>query len=449
MVGYLYPLIHARNPWLWVTLVSLVWFGLPRAYGQDAGATDARDALEHAATLLHRGQAQPALDALKTVEKLEPDNPWMWFYRGSAYLQLRRPYDAMAAFDRALAVLAELGDPDPQLAEATRRHRLRARREVFGFAIQTGLAYDTNVTFLEGGASSLGLIAGRDDGLFASTVRMDYAPISDGTDTLTVGARLGHSWHFAVEQFDFQDYGAYVRYARRLDEHWEVALRYDYDMMLLGNESFLSNHVVSPSVTYTYARSAEPFQLDRTSLHYVLEGRDYLFDVSPPFDNDGFLNGVGIEQHVKIHPLADVPWTCDLGLGYRFDSVATEGTEFDRLSNTFFVALSCPLLNPASPDRYLILPDKELRLRFSANAAWDNYRKSSLIDARGEKRDDRIWTFGWVLTQKLIDDAKLGNLLLHAIINLTDAHSNVRTEDNIEPFAYDRVVYGVQLEWNW
>jgi len=40
--------------------------------------------------------------------------------------------------------------------------------------------------------------------------------LADGSDSLVTGARLGHSWHFSVEQFDVQDYGGFIRYGRRI-----------------------------------------------------------------------------------------------------------------------------------------------------------------------------------------------------------------------------------------
>ena len=197
-----------------------------------------REALESAARSLARSEPRAALDALAPVTRAEPDNPWMWFYTGSAHLALREPYPAMESFDRALDVLASLGDPDPALAETIRRHRRTARRQVFHVAARTGVAYDSNVTFLGGGVSGPGLIANQGDGLIASAFQLDFAPIADADQTLTVGARLGHSRQYSVESFNFQAYGGYVRYTRSLDSNVEAAIEYDYDASYLGNESF-------------------------------------------------------------------------------------------------------------------------------------------------------------------------------------------------------------------
>ena len=37
----------------------------------------------------------------------------------------------------------------------------------------------------------------------------------------------------------------------------------------------------------------------------------------------------------------------------------------------------------------------------------------------------------------------------HGIIDWTDANSNITQRDGVNPFTYDRVIYGVQLEWAW
>ncbi len=439
----------SRRSTAWTCSGLLVLSAVPGAVAQAADEVSVRDALERTAVLLQNGQARQALDALAPIESVEPDNPWMWFYRGSAYAQLRQPYRAMESYDHALDVLAEMSDPDPELAATLRSHRKQARRQVFGFSLKTGLAYDTNVTFLSGGASTLGLIAGQADSLFETGTRVDYAPIADEKETLAFGARLGHSWHFSVERFNFQDYGGYVRYARTLDDRWEAALQYDYDMTFLGNDPFLSNHAVSPSLTHHWPGGAGPFRLDRTTLYYLFEGRDFLFPTDAMLDQDGVVNAVGLQQSFKIRPLPAVPWVCDASLGYRLGSVATEGSEFDRLAHHWYAGLECPLLNPAKPEEYLIIPRRELRFRFGAHWQMDLYRNSSLFDYDRDHRSDLLTTLTFGLSQKLIEDDRWGDLILHGLIDCTNANSNVTQRDGVSPFTYNRVVYGLQIEWAW
>lgn len=421
---------------------------------QNPGDESVATALEKAANFLAAGRPRDALDALQPVARRESDNPWMWFYRGTACVQLGNPYKAMKHYDRALDVLAALGNPDPELVAKVRLHRLRARQQVFRISFQPGLAFDTNVTYLgKGTTNTIDQISGEEDAKFGSQFHIDYAPIADEADTLAVGVRLGHAWNFSVEQFNYQDYGAYVRYARRIGRNWEAAVRYDYDITCLGNESFLSNHALTPSIAYHWDPASTPLRPDQSMAYYTFEARDFLYDDDPEFDRDGLANAVGFEQSFQFDPLPR--WTWDLTAGYRFTSISTEGTEYDRPAHDFYLGLSVPLVNPADTRKYLIIPDKELIFGFNVQWHLADYRNPSLIDSDHRERSDRITTYGWSLSQKLIEDPDYGDLTLHTIIHWTDADSNVTIRDEgsrflySSPFTYDKVVYGIQLAWTW
>ncbi|MFQ5489201.1 MAG: hypothetical protein ACE5GE_00655 [Phycisphaerae bacterium] len=418
------------------------------ALAQDQPSHDVRAALEFAATLLAADMPEKALRTLNEVQRREPNNPWLGFYRGTAHVQLGAPYAAMESFDRSLEILASLGDPDPELAERIGRLRSQARRQVFGVSFSLGLAYDTNVTFL-GDAGTLDIIANQPDGRFGSSLRIDFAPLADREQTLTFGARLSHSWHFGIEQFNFQDYGGYLRYAHRLGRRWELSLQYDYDLSYLGNEPFLSSHGLTPAVTYRWPVSANPLSLRETSIFYRFGAQDYLFEVDPAFDRDGIRHAVGIEQRLDLRPIRNADWLWSLSAGYRFESFATDGSEFDRFGHNFHLGVEVPLVNPANPAEYLLLPDKELLFGFTADWQLNHYRNRSLSDENSGRRSDLITTLGFSLSQTLIDDPDLGQLVLHTVINWTNANSNVTTQDRVSPFTYDKLIYGVQLAWSW
>lgn len=423
-------------------LVSVSFASTPNAEPQ--AATDEeliRTALDTAADFLLKDRPRAALEALEPVELLECGNPWLWFCRGLAHDELGNVHTALACFDRARDILLALGDPDPKLSAEIRRQRRQTHRRVLNFSAQIGLAYDTNVTFRGGGAAAFDLIAGRDDGKFASYFQFDYAPIANERDTVAVGARLGHSWHFSVEDFNHQDYGGYIRWTRRLDDRWQIGFQYDYDWSFLGNESFLSNHGLTLNLTHVWPKRSTRFELDSTSMYYRFEARDFLLPTSPEFDRDGVVHSVGLEQGFRFQPLPGRSWIWKLHAGYRFSSIVTEGTEFDRTTHDFFVGLGIPLKNP-------LWPDKPLDFQF--NVQWEiaDYRNDSLIDRRGRERADFITGYGFVLSQTLVEDLR-GGLVLHAIVNWTDAHSNVTTREGTDPFTYDKVLYGLQLEWSW
>lgn len=416
-----------------------------RAEPSDTVAAD----LESAATSIQAGQPRAALEALDAVERIEPQNPWLWFYRGLAHLRLGNAYLAMESFDAALDRLAELGDPDPQLTEAARRYRSQARRQAFSLSWQTGLAYDTNVTYLGNVATGPGLISGRKDGKFASGLQLHYAPVAEEDQALVLNVRLDHIWHFKTSEFNFQDYGASIRYARKLDRRWEASLQYDYDFTLLGNQSFLSSHALTPGLRYHWDLPEGPFRPGTTGVYYQMVDQDFRFPTTRAFDRDGFIHALGVEQSFLFQLLPGSSRTGELTLGYRAEAIPTRGSEFDRNQHNFLVGVGLPLLNPAEPERFLILPDKELLLRFNLHWQTADYDNPSLLDRYKRGRSDFIKSYTWSLSQKLLEHPDYGELTLHGIINWQDARSHLRTDGGGRPFTYDKVIYGMQLEWTW
>lgn len=414
------------------------------------------DALDAASKALKTGRPGDALDALDPMERLEPYNPWLWYYRGSAYYQREDYYHAIDCFDFTLDILDGLtdddaGHPDPELAEATQKLRHRARRQVCSLSFQTGIAYDSNVSFQGSGTAGLDVVTGQGDGVFGTGLNAIYAPISDGEQRLEFSTRLNHNWHFSVEEFDFQDYGASIDYSHRLGDRWTAGIRYDYDFTYLGYDPFYSIHGLTPRLTYRW-EAPEDFRLrlDETTVYYRFEGRDFRLQVPRQFDRDGTVHAVGITQTFRSRPLADHVWEWLWSLGYRHDSVFTDGTEFARRQHNFFLGVEIPLIDPRTRDhyKYLIIPDKELLFRFNTQWLIADYSHHSIIDRNFDKRADLIYSLGVALSQVLVDDPDFGKMVLHAVINYTDADSNVTSEFG-QPFTYDKTVYGLQLEWTW
>jgi hypothetical protein len=395
-------------------------------------------ALEAAAQALDRGEARRALDALEPVKAEEPDNPWYLFYAGRAQHMLNDPHAAIGYYDRALERLEAYAESDSSLANAIGIARREARREIFTFYLQSGLAYDSNVTFGGAGATAT-FISGREDGKFATRIAWDYAPVIRPDRSLTLSGRVASAWHFAVEEFNYQDYGTTVRYSQRLSDHWRFDLLYDYDFFALGNDSFLSTHGLSPRLSYLWTLQDRAFEPTETLFDYRLEAVDYLFDTEPVLDRDGFTNTVGLAQAFLLRPRRESAWACDLFVGYRFGSFATEGSEFDRWASNIFVGAAFPLKS--------LLRDRDLTFQFNADWEISDYWHSSVYDEDGDERDDLITTLGAILSQELIDDPRDGQLILHAIVGWSDADSNVHTEDGADPFTYDKLIAGFQLEW--
>jgi hypothetical protein len=76
----------------------------------------------------------------------------------------------------------------------------------------------------------------------------------------------------------------------------------------------------------------------------------------------------------------------DLAVGYRFDAISTDGSEFDRDEHNFYLGLGVPLVNPLKPQEFLLLPGKELMFRFAAAWQIGDYRNHSDIDFGRDRR---------------------------------------------------------------
>ena len=409
------------------------------SFGQTQDETKIRDALESAASLLRQGDAADALSVLSPLDSLEPGNPWLWYYRGQARGRLGEPYKAMEAYDRALDELASLGHPDPPLAERIRKNRRDARRQVYNLSFQIGFAYDSNVTFRGGGTTGRH-ISGRGDSKIAKTFHWDYVPLANQQESIAMGVRTSQAWHFTIDEFDYQNYGFYYRYTRKINENWTFDLQYDYDFTYLDNESFLSNHVLSPRLTYRWPEGEGHIEPVETYLDYRLGARDFLFDTSPTLDRDGFANSFGLVQRFRVNPSTNISQIWDLYTGYRIESVTTQGSEFDRYTNQFYISLLVPTTNPW-------FEDKKLTAQFLASWEIANYNNNSVIDRRRRERSDLITTLGVIFSQQLVDDVEHGEWTLHAIFQWTDSDSNIVASDRSDPFTYDKIVAGVQLEW--
>ncbi len=404
-------------------------------------ASDVASALESAAFKLRDGRPVEVLAILRRIESIEPGNPWVWYYKGAAYHAMDDWYEALSSYDRASDLLVSYGDPEPLLSESLRNARVKARRKVFGISFSAGLAFDSNVTFLGSGGAGAGLISGTRDSKFTTSLQLAYAPIANETETLTFAARFAHSWHFSITEFNYQDYGATIRYKRKLADRWAFGFQYDYDISYLGNQPFLSNHTITPSLTYAWSASQDRFSLGQSAMFYRFEARDFLFATPQDLDRDGYAHAVGLNQTFRYRPVADSDWTWDLRAAYALEYYNTEGVEFERLVHLFDVGMAVPLHSPLYPEDALIFD-------FSVNWEIGDYENGSLFDADRDERSDLITTYQIVLSQRVARDPDIGDVTLRGIVSWTDARSNVFGRDFSRPFTYDKWVAGFQLAWS-
>lgn len=395
--------------------------------------------LDAAEQCLRRHAPRPDPGPLRAMDLFDPHSPFLRFDGEHGAARLGEIDEARQCFDRALHALAERGDPDPELAARLRRARRDVNPGATHLSLQMGAAYDSNVTF-RGLGTGTDLISGDSNGVFATRLQVEHVPVLSDEEAVNIGARLSHAWYFSLAEFDFQDYGVYARYARRIDEAWAFDVQYDYDFALLDNDRFLSLHAVSPRLTRRWQESTSRLRFVQSRIDYRIESQNFLVDTTSDLDRDGFANSVGFLHHVRAQPFEEVDWTWEIQFGQRWESVATEGREFDRIVGHYYVGVQFPLPSP-------ILPQRDLTFQFLTHWQIADYRNKSRFDAARRHRRDVIGTLGVVLSQVLVADAERGDVILHALFNWTDADSNVVSWDRSEPFTYDKIVAGVQLEW--
>lgn len=409
-------------------------------------------ALESAVAHLSMGWPRVALEDLAVVKRGEPDNPWLAYLRGQAFLSLGHPTAALAELDRAEAMVANEVVGDSALTRAILAQRSLARRKRLHIELRFGFLYDTNVTFLDEAAASPGLIAGEQDTRYAPRLALDYAFLDDGTTYVSLGGSAEHTSHARVESFDFTEYEGHIAIGRRFSNRLEAELRLAYDSSRLGGGGFSSVGRMGVQWSYYWDERTWPISMIRpvaSHLLYQLEIRDFRFSTTREFDRDGVAQFVGLEQTLQVQPLSRIDWMWGVRLGYRFGHVATKGSEFDRRAHRFGAGLTIPLIHPTRPGAYLLFPDKPLHIRLDAGWQWDRYRRAGLTDADGDRRHDLISGYTLVLSQTLIDDPARGTLVLHGVVDYSEARSNVRLRDHTSPFSYEKTVYGVQLQWSW
>ncbi len=434
---------------LFTWLALLLAVSTPSKAQQKEKPNDVQHSLELAAVLLNSGDAPKAWEVLDDVETAEPENPWLWYFRGIANTQLGRAYPALACLDRSLELLSSTNPPDELLSSLVRAQRQSVRREVFNISLRLGSTYDTNVTFLGGNAIAEGLIANEKDGAFGSEFSVFFAPLQDESQMLTLGFQAANLWQFRVDAFDVQDYTAMVRYAHRLTPRSTLSFEAEENVIYLGNDPYLFKPTGTVEWKYSWPSSSSVVHLIESSAFYRIESRDFRYQVERDFDRDGVSHMVGVAQEVRFRPIPAFDWYWDAQLGYHFEDVRTQGTEFDRRVQVASAGVAMPLVRPKDTTKYLLSPDKPLWLAFRADWEVSRYRNDSLNDRHDRKRVDRIGTYRLMLSQLLRKDVDRGDVTLSTVLQWSDANSNLRTTSDTNPFTFDKFVFGLQIEWSW
>lgn len=342
------------------------------------------------------------------------------FYRGLVYIQQKKRGAAREVLQEGydLAPESDLGLKSKQILDEL------VERRPWDLTLRLGLDYDTNVT-LKGDhvRSRLGEESGS-DWRFGLGSNFTYRMVDSDEWLLGVGLNTFNTWHTDIDEFNIQTYGANVFLAHSPDDaDWlTLSIRYDWDHTLVGNESFLSRHRITPQI------DIRETDWTSTTVFYQFDARNYLNQPgSRLLDRDGTIHSVGVIQRFELGQMYERPLTMDLG--YRFEDVDARGREFTYDSHIFTLGVGVPL-------------PWDMTFDFVTEFAIENYRFKSSFDLDRSQRRDFINTMLFSLTKKFSEQLSAG----FQVVMTTD-DSNVRDRFGQEFFSYDRVVYGLTLQY--
>ncbi len=342
------------------------------------------------------------------------------FYRGLVYLQQKNRTAAKEVLQEGYEL-----DPQSELGAQTKQilDQLVDRRP-WDLSLRLGFDYDTNVT-LKGHhvARRIGERTGTDR-RFGLGSDFNYRLVDSDEWLVGVGLNTFNSWHAEIDDFDIQSYGASVFAAHSpADADWlTLSIRYDWDHTLIGNQSYLSRHRITPQIDIQEA------DWTSTTIFYQFEADNYLNQpAGRRLDRDGTTHTVGVIQRFELAEMYDRPLTLDIS--YRFEDVDARGGEFTYDSHIFALGLGVPL-------------PWDLTFDFVSEFATEHYRSISSFDANGSHRRDFISTFLFSLTKQFNEQ-----LSARFQVILTADDSNIRDRTGQEIFSYDRVVYGLSVQY--
>jgi tetratricopeptide (TPR) repeat protein len=343
------------------------------------------------------------------------------FYRGLVYLLQKDT----AAAKQVLTEGYELA-PDSDVGQQSKAilDKLVERRP-WEFSIRAGFDYDTNVTLKGDDVRRRGDLNEGEDWRFGLATEFSYLLVDKEDLALGFGLNSYNSWHTSVSEFNVQNYGANVFAAYTPpDVDWlTLGLRYDWDYTFVGNESFLARHRLTPQITVQEA------EWTNTTFFYQFDSRDYHNQPSDPrLDRDGDRHAVGVIQRFELAELYERPLMLDLG--YRFENVDADGTEFASLNDVFTLGVGVPL-------------PWDMTFDFQNEFELDRYKHRSIFDRRGRHRRDLVHTMIFALTKQFNEQ-----LSARFQIDVTNADSNTRDDSGQQFFEYDRVVYGLSVKYS-
>jgi tetratricopeptide (TPR) repeat protein len=360
------------------------------------------------------------------------------FYEGLTYLRMRQLVRARATFKETTI------DPerDPTVAAAARQ--LDAVLSQQGgpsarkWAAQVTLSYvyDSNVIQLGANSTLPSGISDESDSRVVIQPSGSYSFIRNDKVDIGIEAAGYFAFQFDLNSFDIASYqiGPYVNY--RLAENVYASMRYAFNYITLGHDSYLNRNIVTPQLTFI-----EP-NFGYTSAYYQFEARQFAdefshqfdhpnFDVKNRLDRDGQNHTLGLVQGINLPELFAGAGRANMEVNYRLIDQETHGSDYDGLFNQVGVTLYTPL------------PFWNLKADVGVSYEIDKYRHGNSLDSDGDTRSDEQWIATAGVQRQIFK-----NCTMRVDYNYTNNNSNVRFgpgAGSIDVFDYDRHQVAVRL----
>jgi tetratricopeptide (TPR) repeat protein len=409
------------------------------------------------------GKYHEALASLEQAQKLDPQNPLVYFYQGVVSHELKAFNQSPALFSRAMALSPDLtptaryytgvsyyerglldqaqkefeaaiaaGEPESELARSARailqqRAAPPKAAKQWDLSLSISGQYDSNVVLLPIGIQPPGGSTGisqKDDFRTVYYARGEYRPIQ--TSVWTAGITYGfyQSLQEKLTTFNIQDHSPSV-YIQRQNGIVTTRLQYAFDYVSVGQESFLLAHAVQPIITiaegdrfFTQVQlryQNKDFQNDRFAGNSFRDGKNWLAGV---LQYAYFANGSG---HVR--------------LGYTFDTDVTGGghpgmatpgvqssADWDYKAHRLSVGLGVPDI-------------WTLKSNFAFDYYHMNYENPNSFSPTGTtKRRDNVMFFTATIGRPITD-----------WLSIAAEYNYTRDQSNVAVFDYNRSIYSLTL----
>jgi tetratricopeptide (TPR) repeat protein len=355
------------------------------------------------------GEYKKSIPPLEKARELDPDYTQLsWYYIGIAYYKTGRREAAEQAFRKAIDADPKsdtAGDAQDFLntiaAKERAKEKVKKRWWIKGSA---GIEYDDNLTVEERDIAS-----GVDDWAAVFEFEGGYRFVDRKPFEAEVTYEFYQSFYEVFQDLEedtsqLNNHSHTLGLSGNMDvDNWDFGLDYDYNYMLLGDDSFLQTHSISPSVGYL------PLPILYVNLSYIFQIKDFLEEIDEP--RDGVNHSVGFDTFLFFMKHKGY-----VQLGYRLESEDTTGDEFDYTGHIATCAVKIPL------------PYKS-KVRFMYQYHFKDYLH--ITPSIGEEREDNRHTFNVVVTKEIFD-----------YFELKVDYEHIRSDSNLPSVDYhENVVY--------